>query len=233
MFPEKYFNMLPQQGLNDASLLLLTIPKLENQESTSCPTLNLTLMQNQPDSDGILQQIDSPPVLQKHPSGDSPRPPSASSLLHRDDHLGSRQYSSSGSPVLSDFHSLRFSGPLHLIQGQIESEYMPDCPTSNCTWEPFDTLAVCSSCVDAMSSLQSGCHIVVGDWLTDVTVIDPDDRPPNVTSCGWFFTPPNGSPQLMTGYSIDNQSRPQTGLVIRLYPLTDVIMEKPVVPRVL
>lgn len=41
-----------------------------------------------------------------------------------------------------------------------------NCETGNCTWEPFDTLAVCNSCVDMTPYLQRDC------------ATDDDD-------CGW------------------------------------------------
>jgi len=114
----------------------------------------------------------------------------------------------------------------YFLRDPVATTYNPGCPTSNCTFEPFDTLAVCSSCVDAKPNLQFGCQTATGDWLPDVA---PADVSPNVTSCGWFFNTPGAIPQLMTGYWI-NQSQPQDALATRILPLTDVLSNSPLVP---
>jgi hypothetical protein len=115
----------------------------------------------------------------------------------------------------------------YFIRDPIPFGYDPGCPTSNCTWEPFDTLGLCSSCTEAPSELQFGCQMSAGDWLPDISPAEQNS--PNVTACGWFLNPPNGMPILMTGYW-QNSSGPQDGLATRLLPLTDAITYQPVVP---
>ena len=53
------------------------------------------------------------------------------------------------------------------------------CPTGNCTWPDFSTLAVCSSCVDMTQYMQQVCPAT------------NDTTSSNSTSCGWSL--PNGA----------------------------------------
>lgn len=53
------------------------------------------------------------------------------------------------------------------------------CPTANCTWPDFSTLAVCSSCIDMSLYMQQVCIIP-----SNSTSID-------TTTCGWSL--PNGT----------------------------------------
>jgi hypothetical protein len=53
------------------------------------------------------------------------------------------------------------------------------CPTGNCTWPDFSTLAVCSSCVDMSHYMQQVCSATY------------DTTSSNSTRCGWSL--PNGA----------------------------------------
>ena len=53
------------------------------------------------------------------------------------------------------------------------------CPTGNCTWPDFSTLAVCSSCIDMTQYMQQVCSAT------------NDTTSSNSTSCGWSL--PNGA----------------------------------------
>jgi hypothetical protein len=98
------------------------------------------------------------------------------------------------------------------------------CPTKNCTWEPFYTMAVQGSCQEMPSSfLELGCYEVSGQWMSDV-VPDPtieDNVIPNVTTCGWYLNPPDAPRELMAGYSLGNDSKIGEALTTRLFPLRD------------
>ena len=48
------------------------------------------------------------------------------------------------------------------------------CPTGNCTWPNYDTLAICSKCMDISSLMERHCGSS-----------DTDDEQQNVKSCGW------------------------------------------------
>ena len=39
----------------------------------------------------------------------------------------------------------------------------PLCPSEDCSWEPFDTLAMCSACADVSSLLTLACLEESGD----------------------------------------------------------------------
>ncbi|KAF2430984.1 hypothetical protein EJ08DRAFT_588311 [Tothia fuscella] len=99
------------------------------------------------------------------------------------------------------------------------------CPTSNCTWDPFETLAVCSACDSRISQeLEFGCVTGSGDWLTDVSDYYNKTSFPNITQCGYFLNLTSDNPVLMTGYVVDPiSSAIGDVLETRLFPLVDAI----------
>jgi hypothetical protein len=94
------------------------------------------------------------------------------------------------------------------------------CPTGNCTFEPFFTLALDYQCTRLPTELlQNACEVTPGDWLSTSSA----RFPPNITACGWFLDVPGRLPQLMSGYeSRSNQSFRGEVLATRVFPLTDV-----------
>lgn len=92
------------------------------------------------------------------------------------------------------------------------------CPTINCTWEPFDTLAVCSKCTDMSKDLRWDCGVTPAVWLGNLTMWD--DLYPNVTACGYWFDRDNAS-MLMSGYVVGDDDVPGEALVTRISGLTD------------
>jgi hypothetical protein len=105
---------------------------------------------------------------------------------------------------------------------------MPDlnmyCPTSNCTWDPFETLAVCGACQENLvSELEFGCHFGPAEWLTNVTdYVDGTSVFPNVTQCGYFLNASSDARRLMSGYALDPiTGAPGEALTLRLFPLVD------------
>jgi hypothetical protein len=64
-----------------------------------------------------------------------------------------------------------------VLRGLLEPYPAPayDCPTGNCTWPEFSTLAVCSSCVSMTDFMQQDCSNNNG----------------NASDCGWSL--PNGA----------------------------------------
>ena len=108
-----------------------------------------------------------------------------------------------------------------------EVEYV--CPTKNCTWAPFHTMAVQGACreIDA-SLLELSCHEVSGAWMSDV-IPDPTQKGnviPNVTTCGWYMAPPDAPRELMSGYVVNNDSSAGEALITRLYALRDQFTRK-------
>ncbi|KAF2108493.1 hypothetical protein BDV96DRAFT_616292 [Lophiotrema nucula] len=100
------------------------------------------------------------------------------------------------------------------------------CPFSNCTWEPYDTLGVCSECVDVADMLDFGCHRGPLDWVKNATAyVGPYQ---NGTMCGWFFNATGVKPVLMSGYRIDSATN-ETGeiLTTRSLPLLTVLNRRP------
>lgn len=133
-----------------------------------------------------------------------------------------------GSRGLYPDPSIFTAGQSYFVRNPVETLYNPGCPTSNCTWEPFDTLALCSACTDVQQKLEFGCQTANSDWFADTAnILGPT---PNVTQCGWFFKPLGGLPQLMTGYWL-NGREPQDALITRFLSLTDTITHENLVPQ--
>jgi hypothetical protein len=101
------------------------------------------------------------------------------------------------------------------------------CSTSNCTWEPFDTLGICSQCVDISKELKYDCLTSVAEWLPNVALTDA--AYPNVTACGYYLIPdtPDSFPLLMNGYVVDEKGIPGEALSMRIFPFLDVLARQP------
>jgi hypothetical protein len=108
------------------------------------------------------------------------------------------------------------------VPEQMRDDSRPDipvsCPTSNCTWEPYESLGICSDCTDIADMLEFGCHRAPFDWVQNATSFVPYE---NGTMCGWFFNATSTKPMLMMGYQVDNDTNYSGGeiLVSRVLPL--------------
>jgi hypothetical protein len=105
------------------------------------------------------------------------------------------------------------------------------CPTSNCTWEPFETLSVCSSCTPLEDEfLHFDCITGPADWPSNaLNFTGGPEAFPNVTQCGWFLNASDPATRvLMNGYIFDPQTneRGET-LETRLFSLVDVFTLAP------
>ncbi|KAF2403483.1 hypothetical protein EJ06DRAFT_471848 [Trichodelitschia bisporula] len=80
-----------------------------------------------------------------------------------------------------------------------------NCPTSNCTWEPFETLGVCSKCADVSQDVYFRCQNGTGEWMSNVSSTDPY---PNVAMCGYFLNLPKSPPVFLSGYAVDASGKP-------------------------
>jgi len=104
------------------------------------------------------------------------------------------------------------------------------CPTQNCTFEPFDTVGVCSACADIRELLVFTCLEENAKWYPSTTAEYSNspygDAPvwPNVTSCGYFLnsTMPRDDlfgPRLMSGFNIFANGTTDETLLMRTLPM--------------
>jgi hypothetical protein len=108
--------------------------------------------------------------------------------------------------------------PFFYDRTTVPSDPRFDCPTTNCTFTPFDSMAVVSQCVELNDLLYWACQDSVGDWMTDVIVIN--NVYPVQKSCGWWWDAPGVGATLMTGYNVNNVTGfPAETMATRLFPL--------------
>ena len=101
------------------------------------------------------------------------------------------------------------------------------CPTGNCTWTSYESLAVCGSCSDVSDLLTYACISTPGDWLSNVTTITSNlTTLPPVQACGYYLNATGNRPFLMTGFE-SGPNGPGEALSLRLLPLTDTITRSP------
>jgi hypothetical protein len=132
-------------------------------------------------------------------------------------------------PVVSQFFVDNGTKPIHFGNGT-RPEIPLTCPTSDCTWPEYETLAICSECMDVSNLLDYACLNTTVDWSAKHT------GPLNVTAlsikrvCGYFLNATSDAPVLMTGYIFEGtEEEPIVGesLLMRTLPLTDMIDRTP------
>lgn len=98
------------------------------------------------------------------------------------------------------------------------------CPTSNCTWPPYETLGVCSQCADISSLLNFTCVNQTVDWTSELGGgYQIEKTYPNATMCGYFLNSTSDHPVMMSGYLYDYENSTKgEALVMRALPLTTV-----------
>jgi hypothetical protein len=105
------------------------------------------------------------------------------------------------------------------------------CPTSNCTWPEYETLAVCSKCtsIEVNEILTYACMNTSIDWSAHSTGPIKPDKTPNGTVCGYFVNATSHAPILMSGYLV-NETNPKNAfgeaLLVRTLPLTTYLTKK-------
>jgi len=113
----------------------------------------------------------------------------------------------------------------------IRPEIPLSCPTSNCTWPIYDTLAVCSRCeeVSAVLEITHTCMKSTVDWSAAWTGPVTEEPYPNKTVCGHFLNATSDRPVLLTGYIADGENSSEIGetLLMRNVPLTDFDTKEP------
>jgi hypothetical protein len=106
------------------------------------------------------------------------------------------------------------------------------CPTSNCTWPMYETLAVCSSCVDVSDSLDLtfACVNATIDWTSTWSNSPRDDAPyPTGPVCGYFLNATSATPIMLSGYALSDNATNHTAdeaLLVRALPLTEFLTKK-------
>lgn len=99
------------------------------------------------------------------------------------------------------------------------------CPTSNCSWPEYETLAVCSECttIDVSELLTFACLNTTIDWTATYIGEISDGTTPNGTACGYFINATSTTPTLMSGYIFNESSVGSEfgeALLVRTMPLT-------------
>jgi len=99
------------------------------------------------------------------------------------------------------------------------------CPTNNCTWPPYESLAICSSCADVSDALNYtySCLNMTIEW--SAAWYGPLRTVPysNGTVCGYYINATSPKPTLLTGYVLPKDGNATSGeaLIVRAIPLTD------------
>jgi hypothetical protein len=105
------------------------------------------------------------------------------------------------------------------------------CPSSNCTWPIYDTLAVCSRCeeVSAILDITKTCMMTTIDWSSNWTGPITEEPFPNATVCGHFLNATSETPILLTGYVTEGEVHNTTSeaLMMRTIPLSDFYTKDP------
>jgi hypothetical protein len=100
-----------------------------------------------------------------------------------------------------------------------------NCPTGNCTYDPFLTLAVDYQCKELPNLFKYGCLSTSAEWMTtlDYFQVNMNGLPmPNVSSCGWYMDVPTQGKQLMSGYEVKPDGSIGQVLSTRFFPWMDL-----------
>jgi hypothetical protein len=100
------------------------------------------------------------------------------------------------------------------------------CPSSNCTWPTYETLGMCSKCVEVPKLLDFACIYTRVDWAS--TLNTTVSSYPNATVCGYFLNSTSTEPVLMSGYTLGADGK-TTGeaLMMRSLPLVSNPLRQP------
>jgi hypothetical protein len=138
-------------------------------------------------------------------------------------------YNSDLMPVVQQFLTRNGTKPT-----PFGTSYRPEiplsCPTSNCTWPVYDTLAVCSQCAEVSDLLDITftCLNTTVDWSTKWEGPLSKVPYPNSTVCGHFLNVTADLPILLSGYTVDingDDIHDET-LLLRTIPLTAYLDKK-------
>ncbi|KAE8836665.1 hypothetical protein HRS9139_04763 [Pyrenophora teres f. teres] len=100
------------------------------------------------------------------------------------------------------------------------------CPTSRCTWPLYDTLGMCSQCVEVPNLVTFTCLFTRVDWTSELNTTVSSY--PNATVCGHFLNATSENPVLMSGYMVDDHGAPVgETLLMRTLPLVTNPLREP------
>jgi hypothetical protein len=138
-------------------------------------------------------------------------------------------YNSDVMPVVQQFLYRNGSKPT-----PFGTSFRPDiplsCPTSNCTWPTYDTLAVCSKCeeVSDLLDITFACLDTTVDWSTNWEGPLSKVPYPSGKVCGHFLNATADLPVLLSGYTVNTQKNDthDEALLLRTIPLTTFPLKK-------
>jgi hypothetical protein len=134
------------------------------------------------------------------------------------------EYENTTRVLVPDAPTMTAVEPYFYSNGTIP-EIAPFCPSTDCAWPSFETLAVCSACEDVTELLEFGCKNEVGDWRDDTNGLRNRSNPG--MACGYFLNATGEKPVLMSGYAISpNDSAPGKALLAHHLRLMDFV-DKP------
>jgi hypothetical protein len=127
-------------------------------------------------------------------------------------------------PVVQDYLYRNGTNPVPFGNGN-RPDIPLSCPTSNCTWPEYQTLAVCGSCeeISNLLDITFACINTTIDWSTQWQ--GPIEKEPYATGqvCGHFLNITSEKPILLSGYAIkEGNGSKENGeaLLFRTLPLT-------------
>jgi hypothetical protein len=92
------------------------------------------------------------------------------------------------------------------------------CPASKCTWPTYDSIGLCSRCVEAPNLLTYVCVDMPVDWTSKLNATVSSYQ--NATVCGYFLNGTSNDRVLMSGYTLNAEGKPDGEvLLMRTLPL--------------
>lgn len=105
------------------------------------------------------------------------------------------------------------------------------CPTGDCSWPLYKTLATCSKCSDVSDTVgvEYACLYTAMDWSGTWEGPRNEVPYPNGTVCGHFLNATSVNPILLSGYALplDGNKTAGEALLVRAIPLTDLDTKMP------
>lgn len=94
------------------------------------------------------------------------------------------------------------------------------CPTGNCTFDDFDSLALGFRCEPLpQKMLTRGCFNTPARWHS--TYAYGKDAPQNISSCGYYLDIPDHGLELVTGYEVKGNGSVGETLALSFFELSD------------
>lgn len=95
------------------------------------------------------------------------------------------------------------------------------CPTGNCTFEDFETLALDFECKPlSQTFLTHGCYNASARWHSTFSIAQDDPR--NMSSCGYYLDIPDHGLELMSGFEVKADGSLGETLAMNFFELSDL-----------